>query len=263
MTFALDDLLKYISVFFWCFTRIGAAIMVMPIYGTKLLPARIRLILVLMLTLVNLPLCNKYPAIELLSVHSMLIIIQQFIIGVAIAMVLQLVFQVFNCLGDIISMQSSLSFAVLNDPATNSPVPIVSQFYIILVSCLFLAFDGHLYFCKLLLGSFQILPIDTSGLHVNSYYQIVQLISWMFANGVKMAMPAITALLIVNISFGVMTKAAPQLNIFAVGFPIAMIIAIAVIWIYLRTIDFHFNRLFEYGMDFLHTEILGGNNLGR
>ncbi len=262
MEIEFNDLYKYISLFFCCFTRLGAAIMTMPVFGTKMLPNRVRLILVLALTAICIPSCDRQPQIEILTLNTLIIIIQQFIIGIAIGMVLQLVFQVFVLLGEIIAMQSSLSFAILNDPNTNSTVPIVGQLYIILVSYLFLAFDGHLYFFKLLFGSFQVVPINAQGLDFASYYQIVHLTSWMFANAIKIAMPAITALLMVNIAFGVMTKAAPQLNIFGIGFPITMVIGICIIWLCISTIDSHFNRMFEYGMDFLNTEILGSKRLG-
>lgn len=263
MELEFNVLYKYISLFFWCFTRVGTAIMTMPIFGTKMLSGNIRLMLAIIMSVTCVPFCTKHPAIDLLSFNSCIIMVQQFIIGMAIGLVLQLVFQIFSLLGDIISMQSSLSFAVLNDPSTNSTVPVIGQLYIILVSYLFLAFDGHLYFFQLLFGSFQVVPIDTNGLDAESYYQIVHLVSWMFANGIKIAMPAITALLMVNIAFGVMTKAAPQLNIFSVGFPITMIIGIMIIWLGIGTIDFHFQRLFEYGMDFLNTELLGNKHIGQ
>jgi flagellar biosynthetic protein FliR len=256
MEFEINELYKYISIFFWCFTRIGAAIIVMPVFGTKMVPSRIKLMLAIVLSVISIPACKIYPSIELLSINSIIIIAQQFIIGMAIGLVLQLVFQIFLLLGEMIAMQSSLSFAVLNDPNTNSSTPVVGEFYVILASYLFLVFDGHLYFCKLLFGSFQLIPIDAKGLAFESYYQVVHMLSWMFANAIKIAMPAITALLMVNIAFGIMTKAAPQLNIFGIGFPITMLVSIGIIWLCLSTIDFHFERLFAYGMDFLSTEIL-------
>ena len=262
MEIELNEIYKYISLFFWCFTRIGTAIMTMPVLGTRMLPARIRLMLAIALTVMFIPSCDKYPLIDLLSFNSVIILLQQFIIGLAMGLILQLVFQVFLLLGDIIAMQSGLGFAVLNDPNTESTVPIVGQLYIIVASYLFLVFDGHLYFFQLLFGSFQAVPIDVKGLTVESYYQIVHLTSWTLASGVKIAMPAITALLMVNIAFGVMTKAAPQINIFSIGFPIAMLIGISIIGLCLSTIDFHFSQLFAYGMDFLNTEILGGKPLG-
>src|SRR6478735_5803251 len=111
MAIEVDAIYKYISLFFCCSTRISAAIMIMPIFGTKMLPGRIRLMLVFALTIVNLPYCTTYPQIELFSLNSVLILIHQFIIGATIGIVIQLVFQVFSCLGEIIAMQSSLNFA--------------------------------------------------------------------------------------------------------------------------------------------------------
>ena len=256
MEIDFNSLYKYISIFFWGFTRISATIMVMPVFGTKMIPGRVKLMLSIILTVIFIPLCDKYPAVDLLSLTSFIIIIQQFIIGMAMGFVLQLIFQTFLLLGEIVAMQSSLSFALLNDPNTNSNTPVIGEIYIILVSCVFLLLDGHLHFCKLIFGSFQLLPIDLIGLTTDGFYQIVHMVSWMFASAIKIAMPAITTLLMVNIAFGVMTKAAPQLNIFAIGFPITMLVGIGILWFTVSKMGFHFERLFIYGTDFLTSEIL-------
>lgn len=256
MNFGYETLYQYIGIYFGCFTRIGAAIIIMPIFGTKMVPSRIKLMLTIILATISVAANDNYPTVELFSFGSIIILGQQFIIGLAIGMVLQLVFQIFVLLGELIAMQSSLSFAVLNDPTTNTSIPIVSELYIVLVSFLFLTFDGHLYFCKLLFSSFQLVPISINGLAIDSYYQIIHLLSWMFGYAIKVAIPAITALLMVNIAFGIMTKAAPQLNIFAIGFPITMLISIIIIKLCLSTIDFHFEQVFEYGINYLGREVL-------
>ena len=77
----------------------------------------------------------------------------------------------------------------------------------------------------------------------------------MFASALVIALPALTSLLIVNFAFGVMTRAAPQLNIFSLGFPVTMLVGLAIIWLTIGHLGESFHVLLETLFEFLRSLI--------
>jgi len=138
--------------------------------------------------------------------------------------------------GQVIAMQMGLGFSLMIDPQNGSQAPVLSQFYLLMVILVYLALNGHLVLIEVLVDSFRIMPIGPEGLSADSYWQLAKWGGLIFSGGVGMAIPAIASLLVVNIAFGVMTRAAPQLNIFAIGFPITMLLGFAVIMVGLPSV---------------------------
>ncbi len=211
--------------------RITAFFMVAPIIGTRMVPQRVRMGLSLMVTMIVVPLL---PATEFhfnLSASVLLLVVQQVLIGVLFGFMLQIFFHVFVIVGQMIAMQMGLGFASMVDPASGVSVAVVGQLFVILTTLLFLAMNGHLLMIEIMIDSFTQVPVGASFDFDNSLWQVANYASWMFANALLLALPAVTALLIVNLSFGVMTRAAPQLNIFSLGFPTSLVLGGVFLWL--------------------------------
>src|SRR5690606_33534369 len=110
-------------------------------------------------------------------------------------------------------------------------VAIVSTVYLMLVMLLFITFDGHLVMIEVLVDSFATIPVASFGIDGTLLMTIVATLSWVFSSALVLALPALTALLITNFAFGIMTRAAPQMNIFALGFPVALMLGLLIILI--------------------------------
>ena len=220
MTLALTDISTLLGSVIWPFIRIGAAVGVAPIFGARSVPVRIRLALTVALTSVVVPLLPGVPVVDMLSLDAMLLAGQQLLIGAAMGFSLLVVFAAFVLGGQIVAMQMGLGFASLVDPQNGVQTPMVSQFYVLLSTLIFLALDGHLTLIQVLVDSFHSIPIDSSGLSVTGLWVLAHWGREVFAGAVSIALPTITTLMLVNLAFGVLTRAAPQLNIFAVGFPV-------------------------------------------
>jgi len=123
-----------------------------------------------------------------------------------------------------------LGFAAMVDPQNGTQTPVVSQFYVIMVVLIYLALNGHLVLFEVLFDSFKTMPVSSKGLVPEDFKMVVQWAGILFSGAVGIAIPAIASLLIVNFSFGIMTRAAPQMNIFVIGFPLTMILGFAVIF---------------------------------
>lgn len=221
---------SWVTHYLWPLFRFLGFFAVVPIFGAQTVSMRIRLSLAMVCTIALVPVLPDMPDIEAVSLTNFIVIFQQMSIGVALGFLVLMMWQIFVIAGQAIAMQMGLGFASMMDPANGVTVAVLSQWYIVLVTLIFLAVDGHLVVLEVLIDSFYTMPIGTAGLTQGSLMDIIMMGTWMFAAAFVMALPAITALLIVNLAFGVMTRSAPQLNIFALGFPITMLMGIFIVW---------------------------------
>ncbi|MFZ6046345.1 flagellar biosynthetic protein FliR [Pseudomonas sp. CR3202] len=210
--------------------RIAALLMTMPVIGTQLVPVRVRLYLALAIAIVLVPTLPPMPQVDAINLRSLLLVGEQVLVGALLGFVLQLFFHAFVVAGQIISMQMGLGFASMVDPTNGVSVPVLGQFYLMLVTLLFLAMNGHLVVFEVLAESFVTLPVG-GGLLTAQYWEVAGKLGWVMGAGLLLSLPAITALLVVNLAFGVMTRAAPQLNIFSIGFPLTLALGLVIVWI--------------------------------
>ncbi len=228
---AITPLIEMLSIYIWPFVRIGAFLMVMPLIGSSFTPVRVRLLLAVVLTIVIAPVLPPAATQDVLSAAGLVMMIQEIGIGVSMGFLVQLVFDAIALGGQVIGMSMGLGFAVFLDRARGVSVPVLGQLFLMLAMLVFLSLDGHLAMIRLLVESFRAWPMSEGGLTLPVLSELLTWTAQLFIFAVKIALPAITALLIVNLSFGVMSRAAPTLNLFAVGFPVAMLLGFMVIFL--------------------------------
>jgi len=228
---AIVPLIERSAIYVWPFLRIGAFLMVMPLIGGSFVPMRARLLLAVALTVVLAPVIPIMPSLDVLSVAGLVTITQEIGIGAALGFLVQLVFDAIALAGQVIGMSMGLGFAQFLDRARGVNVPVLGQLFLLLGMLIFLSLDGHLALIRLLAESFYAWPIGLGGLTTPILAEILIWTGQMFVFAVKIALPAITSILIVNLSFGVMSRAAPTLNLFAVGFPVSMLLGFTVIFL--------------------------------
>lgn len=218
------------SQLFWPMARISGLMLTMPVFSTALIPARIKIIFIAVLALVAAPYVPEKISFLHFESRHIAYLIEEIFFGILMGFIVQIVFQSFVIAGQIVAMQSGLGFAVMVDPASRASVPLVSQWYLGIVTLIFLALNGHLALLEALLESFKILPPGQNILDLNTIWQVITFSGWMMKEAVIIALPAILSLLIVNLSFGVMARVAPQLNIFSLGFPITLLMGILILY---------------------------------
>ncbi len=257
LTVSASELMSWTEGIIWPFIRIGAMLVAAPIFGARTIPVVVRLLFALALAWMLYPFLPAMPVIDLLSVEGLLVTASQVLIGVAMGFILQTVFSAMVLAGQAIALSMGLGFATLVDPQNGIQVPAVSQIYIILATLLFFALNGHLLFLNMLVQSFRWLPVGPIGLSRNALWEIVSWGGTMYATALLVALPAIASLMLVNIGFGVITRAAPQLNIFAVGFPLTLMLGFVLILFSLPTMVPRFSDILNQSF-FLLRSILGG-----
>ncbi len=259
MIFTEAQLSAWLAAFLWPLIRISAMIASAPIFSSRQTPRRLRVGITLLLSFMIMPLIPPPPVVEVFSPAALLIAAQQVLIGLAMGFIMQMVFGALVFGGQALAYSMGLGFASMVDPQNGVQVPVLSQYYIILSTLLFLILNGHLFMIETLAQSFYTLPIAVDGITQANLRDIVLWASRMFAGGLLIALPAIAALLLVNLGMGVITRAAPQLNIFAVGFPMTMMIGFILMWVTLPNVFGKFNELVNEALAFIRTLVLVAN----
>jgi flagellar biosynthetic protein FliR len=243
MAFTEAQLNALIATYFWPMVRIGALFLSAPLFSSRQVPIRLRLLLTLVITLLISPTLSQPPAVDFLSHTGFVIMLQQILIGIFMGFILQMVFGALVFGGQVIAYSMGLGFASMVDPANGVQVPVVAQFYVIFATLLFLIFNGHLLAIELVSDSFTTMPVAVDGLSRNGILGVVAWGSRLFAGGMIIALPIVGAMLMVNMGMGVVMRAAPQLNIFSVGFPITMLLGFVLIWVTLPNVFAVFKAL--------------------
>lgn len=251
LNLAIAPLLEATNQYLWPFVRIGAFVMVMPVIGGSFVPAPVRLMLALMLTFVIAPAMPQMIPVSALSLAGALLVMQEIIIGIAMGFAVQLIFDAIALGGQVIAMSMGLGFAVFIDRTRGVNIPVLGQFFLMLGMLIFLSLDGHLALIRMLADSFQLLPINGPGLTQAAISELLNWTSQVFIVAMKIALPAVTALLVVNLSFGVMSRAAPTLNLFAVGFPVAMLLGFVVIFLSMGSLTENVSRSSSAALEML------------
>jgi flagellar biosynthesis protein FliR len=241
----------WLAQLLWPFVRISSCFMVAPAFGAIFVPARIRIVLAGAITLIVAPLVPSPADIAPFSAAGVVVTIQQVIVGIALGFSLQILFDAVTLGGQLLANSMGLSFAFNTDPMHGVETPVLGQLYSMLVMLTFLALDGHLKLIEVLVDGFRTLPVGTAGLGRDGVWSIVVWGSQLFSGALAVALPGVTALLIVNVAFGVMSRAAPQLNLFAVGFPISLVFGLLIVLAGLPSMQTTFIHLLSDAFDLL------------
>ena len=236
--------------------------MTMFVVGGNSVPMMVRALISLALTLCMLP---SIPAVasDLMPFSGLgiLITIKESLIGVAIGFMTSFIAQSFTIAGQAIAMQTGLGFASLVDPVSGTNSPVVGQFFTVLCTLVFFCVDGHLIFFRMVLISFETMPIGGPFFNSDNLHALVYFGTLMFQCALTMSLSAICTMLVVNFTLGVMTKASPQLNIFSLGFAITMIVGILVLNAsmnaFMANFTTNFNNLLENTCKLINTSCQG------
>lgn len=229
INFSEQQLLAWIAAAIYPFFRIAALVGTAPIIGDSTVPRRVRLGLAIFITIVVAPSVAVVPDVALLSGDGFLLVARQVLIGAAMGFSMRIAFAAIEYAGDLIGLQMGLGFALLVDPTTNDQTPIIGSLLRYFASLAFLAANGPLMMIAGVAESFHGLPIAGGSGLFGDWKLLALHGSTVFALALHMALPVIAALLVTNVALGVMTRAAPQLNLFSIGFPITIGVGLVVL----------------------------------
>jgi len=233
----------------WPFCRISSFMVTMFAISTRGIPNLTKVLCAFAITFCMLPnIPDVGTNVNPFSTYGIMVTIKEILIGMAIGIISLFISQCFIVAGQAIAMQTGLGFASLVDPVSGTNTPVVGQFFTVLCTLVFFSINGHLLFFNMLRLSFTTIPIGHF-LPSEGLYELIVFSGSMFKAGVAMSLSSICTMLVVNFTLGVMTKAAPQLNIFSLGFAISMIVGLTVLLFslsaFMSNFVNNFNEMFE------------------
>lgn len=249
------DIIERFYTFLWPMMRISAFMVVAPVFSLNAFNLRLRILLALVVTWLIFPL-HRWPTLDPVSARGLVEIFNQLTIGALMGLVLQIVVASLVVAGQNIATSMGLSMASMMDPNMGN-VPVLSQLLIVCSTLIFVGFGGHTMALALIADSFHSLPVGTSILGQETYGRVLRWSSMMFLGSLLIALPVVVSLLFINIGLGVVTRAAPSLNIFAVGFPAMIIAGFLILIMSVESIGGRIEWLWMQGFNTLRA-LLGG-----
>jgi len=216
------DVTMWVSRLWWPALRVSGFVLTAPAASETAVPGLVKIVLTLALALVLAPVVQVPADLSIFSAAGMLAALVELLIGVSIGLVVQLTFEALTFAGQSVSLTMGLGFATLVDPQHGAQTPVLGQMFMIFGTLTYLALNGHLMLIGALETSFQHIPIGAA--HVGHDF-LLMVVMWgarVFDAGLLIALPVVIALVIVNFALGVVTRAAPQLNLFGIGFTITL-----------------------------------------
>lgn len=237
----------WMAGFLFPLARILGLIATAPILNNRAIPARIRMGFGAAMTLALIP---ALPPSGLIvgSWPGLLALLQQMLIGIALGFSMRVVFTAIDLAGELIGLQMGLGFAMFYDPDNAAQSPVISEFLGLLAMLIFLSINGHLMLLAVIGNSFEWWPVGADLFPANGWMAIARWGSIIFSAGVMLALPVIAALLVVNIALAVLTRAAPTLNLFAIGFPVTLIAGFVMLLLSMPFFAPALQQLFDYGL---------------
>jgi len=249
LTLTSTEMHTWIAALLWPLSRILGMITAAPLYGNNSVPISAKIILGVLIALILAPAIPALPAADPMSLAGLLIVIQEMLIGAAIGFSIRIVFAAVEMAGEVASLTMGLGFASVFDPQTRGRSSAVSQFLALVATMAFLSVNGHLVLLEVLAESFVTMPVSATPMSAAAPYELVKWGGVIFSVGLQLCLPIVAALLITNVALGILTRAAPQLNIFGIGFPISLGVGILVISMALPYLSVPLQNLFNQGIE--------------
>ncbi|MBN7795839.1 flagellar biosynthetic protein FliR [Parahaliea mediterranea] len=241
----------WLAAFLWPFMRISAFVMASPLWGHSSVPNQVKMGLTALIAVVLGATLPPLPDVPIYSWAGVGIMVEQVIIGVAMGLTVKIMFAAVQAAGEYIGLQMGLGFATFVSPDTGANTMILSRLLYMITLLMFLAVNGHLIAIETLASSFTTLPIGMLGLNAGAMELLVRFGSTIFISGMLLALPLVGALLVINLSLGILNRSAPQLTVFSVGFPTSLTAGIFLLAVLMTDFGRYLQSLFGQGLGFM------------
>ena len=229
--------MAWLSPVLWPFLRVLGVFTTAPIFSSRAFPLRARIGLALLVALSAQATLGAQPLVPLDGADALGTLVQQVGIGMTIGFAVRLVFAALELAGEVIGLQMGLNFAAFFDPMSSGQASAVSRFMGNVAALVFLAVNGHLMVLMAVVKSFDTFPVGGSVLDAFARLRMHELGADLFASALWIALPMIGLLLFVNLALGIVSRVAPQMNIYAIGFPITLTAGLGGLCLFLTLLE--------------------------
>ncbi|MBV5322420.1 MAG: flagellar biosynthetic protein FliR [Ilumatobacteraceae bacterium] len=242
-------MMAWLSPVIWPFLRTLAVFTSAPVFSSKAFPVRARIALAFFIALAAQPALGQQPVISMTSPGAIGAVMQQVGVGLAIGFAIRLVFAAVELAGEVVGFQMGLSFASFFDPSFNTQSSAVARFFGQMAIFMFIVMNGHFLVLMTVINSFKSFPVDQNFLTAVKQMKVLNLGADLFASGLWMALPMVGMLMFANLALGIVSRVAPQMNIYAIGFPITLTVGLVGMATTLPMLDQPFLALMTRAID--------------
>lgn len=255
ITFSEAQLVAWLSPVLWPFVRVLALFTAAPVFSPRAIPMRAKVGLAFLVAVCAQATLVGQPVVSINSPQALGTLVQQVVVGLAIGFAVRLVFAALEIAGELIGLQMGLNFASFFDPSSNAQISAISRFFMQIGTLVFIVINGHLLLLMAVVKSFDAFPVDGNFMQALAQMRIHEMGSAVFASAFWIALPMIAMLLFVNLALGIISRVAPQMNIYAVGFPVTLTVGLIGIVATLPMLEQPLMALLQRAMDIFGVQI--------
>ncbi len=203
--------------------RVSSVLVFAPIFSSTAIPPQVKIAIYITLSFVLFPVVKQYihlPDFTALSIG--LIVARELLLAVGMAFCVQLVWTGIELGAQLVGFMMGFTIANVLSPQENIQISILSEFFSIFALLIFLVIDGHYIFIKAMVDSFKMIPVGTFSINQGVIAMFNQSIIMMFSIAFQVLAPAVIALIITNVVFGIIARVMPQINVIIVAFPLSI-----------------------------------------
>ena len=245
ITLTESQLYAWISPVFWPFLRVLAVFTAAPIFSSRVFPVRARIALSLLIAVASQASLAPMPIIGFSDSDALGAVVQQIVIGLSIGFAVRLVFAAIELAGEVVGFQMGLNFAAFFDPSMNTQSSALGRFFGQMAALLFVVLNGHIMVLIAVTRSFEAFPVGVNGLDVLNRLKLYELGANLFASALWISLPMVGMLMFANLALGIVSRVAPQMNIFAIGFPITLVVGLLGVALTLPLLEAPYIELME------------------
>ena len=236
--------------------RLSAFIIAAPLFSAKFLMVRVRILIAFVISIIVFSMQPQAVDTKILtSAYGIIVIVKEIAIGVTAGLILSIMFASVSLAGEKIATSAGLSYAAQVDPVSGVQTPVVSQILYLFLIMIFLTVNGHLVALRIIIESYNFIPIGTLPVPSALIDGGMAASGSMFLNASIIMMPVVLVVLLINVAIGIITRSAPQLNLFSFGFPITMLGTFIVLYFSISNLGFAFSDLIDSSLDHLMTTL--------
>ena len=253
----LNNIVTVLPLFFLATVRVGSFVISSPLFGMRGVPTPIRVVISFILGLAVVSFTGL-PSEELLSsLNFIFIVLVEIAVGLTAGLIVTIWFASVALAGEKMATSAGLGYAAQIDPQAGGQTPVVSVILNLFLIVLFVSLDGHLLMLRVFFESFSILPIGSTPPPMALIGAGIKAAGSMFIAASLIMLPVVGIILMINVSAGIMTRSAPQLNLFSFVFPVTILGAFIILYFSTGTMALAFSDLIFSSIEALEDLMLG------
>ena len=256
----LSNIVNLLPLFLLASIRIGAFILSAPFFGMRGVPTPLRIVVSFILGLAVVSFAGL-PSEELLSdLNFIFIVLVEIAVGLTAGLIVTIWFSSVALAGEKMATSAGLGYAAQIDPLAGGQTPVISQTLNLFLIVLFVTLDGHLLMLRVFFESYSILPIGAMPPPFVLIGAGIKAAGSMFIAASLIMLPVVGIILMINVSAGIMTRSAPQLNLFSFVFPVTILSAFVILYFSTGTMALAFSDLIFSTIEALEDLMIGIND---